>query len=165
VRVTEHVEAAYEGDNTPLAAYGGLIAAFGAASGGLFLAAGRRGRLPQRIAFADIALLGLASQRLSRLVAKDRVGAALRAPLTRYQARGRPGELEETPRREGAGLALGQLVLCPFCLSQWIALGMVSGLVFAPRATRTAAAVLAVGSLADVLQEVYANAVPTPGER
>jgi hypothetical protein len=165
MRATEHLEAAYEGEDTPLTAYGGLIAAFGTAFGGLFLAAGRRGRLPERVPFRDIALLALASQRLARLIAKDRVGAAMRAPLTRYQTRGRPGEIEETPRRAGAGLALGQLVLCPFCLSQWIALGMVSGFVFAPRATRTGAAVLAVGSLADVLQEVYVTAVPAPGER
>jgi hypothetical protein len=39
---------------------------------------------------------------------------------------------------------------------------MVGGLLFAPRVTRTASAVLTVGTLADLLQEVYVRAVPGP---
>jgi hypothetical protein len=164
VHATERLETAYGGQDTPLASYGALVAGFGTLIGSVVVAAGRRGRLPERIAPYDLALAGVATQRLSRLIAKDRVGAVLRAPFTRYQGRGRPGEIEEAPRRGGAGLAVGQLLVCPFCLAQWVSLGMVAGLLFAPRVTRTASAVLAVGSVADLLQEVYVRAVPGPEE-
>jgi Protein of unknown function (DUF1360) len=162
MHATERLESRYGGDDTPLASYGALIAAFGALAGSVVVAAGRRDHLPERIAPYDLALAGIATQRLSRLIAKDRVTAVLRAPFTRYQGRGRPGELEEAPRRGGAGLALGQLLVCPFCLAQWVALAMVAGLLFAPRATRTASAVLTVGSVADLLQEAYVRAIPAP---
>jgi hypothetical protein len=160
---TARLQQAYAGEDTPLRPYGGLIAGFAVATGGMLVGAGRAGRLPERVAVYDIALGALAAQRLSRLLAKDRVGAVLRAPLTRYQGRGRPGEVEETPRRGGAGLALGQLVVCPYCLDQWAALAFVSGLVVAPRATRAVAATLAVGSLSDILQAAYAAFVPAGG--
>ncbi len=162
LHATERLEAGYAGEDTPLAVYGALVAGFGTIAGSVVLAAGRRGRLPDRIALYDLALAGVATQRLSRLIAKDRVGAVLRAPFTRYQRRGRPGEIEEAPRRAGAGLALGQLLVCPFCLAQWMSLAMVAGLLFAPRATRTASAVLAVGTVADVLQAAYVRVVPAP---
>lgn len=165
VQATDRLEAAYGGEDTPLATYGALVAGFGTLVGSLVVAAGRRGRLPERIAPYDLALAGIATQRLSRLIAKDRVGAVVRAPFTRYEGRGRPGEVEEAPRGAGAGLAVGQLLVCPFCLAQWVSLGMVAGLLFAPRATRTASAVLAVSSVADVLQELYVRAVPGPQER
>jgi Protein of unknown function (DUF1360) len=162
VHASERLESAYAGDSTPLASYGALIAGFGTLAGSVLLVAGRRGRLPDRIAPYDLALAGVATQRLSRLIAKDRVSAVLRAPFTRYQRRGRPGEVEEAPRLHGPGLAVGQLLVCPFCLAQWVSLGMVAGLLFAPRVTRTASAVLTVGTVADVLQAAYVRAVPAP---
>jgi hypothetical protein len=162
VHATERLGAGYAGEDTPLAGYGALVAGFGTLVGSVVVAAGRRGRLPERIPLYDLALAGIATQRLARLIAKDRVGAVVRAPFTRYQGRGRPGEIEEAPRRSGAGLAIGQLLVCPFCLAQWVALGMVGGLLFAPRVTRTASAVLTVGTLADLLQEAYVRAVPGP---
>jgi Protein of unknown function (DUF1360) len=160
--VAERLEAGYGGEAAPLASYGALVAGFGALAGSVVVAAARRDRLPERVAPYDLALAAIATQRLSRLIAKDRVGAVVRAPFTRYQGRGRPGEVEETPRRRGIGLALGQLLVCPFCLAQWVALAMVAGLLFAPRTTRTVSAVLAVGSVADLLQEAYARTVPGP---
>lgn len=162
MHVTDRLETDYGGEETPLASYGALIAGFGTLAAAAVAAAARRDRLPERIAPYDLALAGVAAQRLSRLIAKDRVGAVLRAPLTRYRGRGRPGELEEAPRREGAGLALGQLLVCPFCLAQWTSLALVTGLLFAPRATRAVSAVLTVGTLADLVQEVYVRAVPAP---
>lgn len=157
------LEAEYRGDATPLAGYAALIAAFAAAGGGALAGAARSGRLPDRLRTSDLALAGVATHRLARLIAKDRVTSVLRAPFTRYQRRGRAGEVEEEPRGHGPALALGQLIVCPFCLSQWIALGFVSGLVFAPRATRAAASVLAVSAAADLLQEAYVRFVPESG--
>jgi Protein of unknown function (DUF1360) len=52
------------------------------------------------------------------------------------------------------------MIVCPFCLGQWIALGFISGFLFAPRATRAAASVLTVSATADLLQEAYVKFVP-----
>src|SRR5690349_18222838 len=106
----ERLEAGYAGEDTPLAPYAALVATFAAAGGGVLAGAARSGRLPDRLGVYDIALASIATQRLARLIAKDRVTSVLRAPLTRYQRRGRPSEVEEEPRRDGAGRALGQLI-------------------------------------------------------
>jgi hypothetical protein len=65
----------------PLPEYAALTAAFGAVLGG-FLVVARR-RLPERIAFGDMARIGLASYKVGRLVAKDEVTSWVRAPVTR----------------------------------------------------------------------------------
>ena len=161
VTETAHrVEEEYAGEETPLATYAALLATFTAAGGSVLAGAARRGKMPDRFGVYDLVLTSVATQHLARLITKDRVTSPLRAPFTRYQKRGRPSELEEEPRRSGPGLAVGQLLVCPFCIGQWIALGFVSGLLFAPRTTRTVASVLAIGGVADALQEAYARAVP-----
>jgi hypothetical protein len=154
------LEQQYAGEDTPLGAYAALLATFAAAGGSVLAGAARRGKMPDRLDVYDLALASVATQHLARLITKDRVTSVLRAPFTRYQRRGRPSELEERPRRSGPGLAVGQLLVCPFCIGQWIALGFVSGLLFAPRTTRTVASVLAIGAVADALQEAYVRAVP-----
>jgi Protein of unknown function (DUF1360) len=160
VQPLKSLEAGYEGEETPLAGYAGLIATFTALGGGVLAVAERSGRLPDRLRVSDLVLASMATQHLARLVAKDRVTSVFRAPLTRYQRRGRPGEVDEEPRRTGPALALGQMIVCPFCLGQWIALGFISGFLFAPRATRAAASVLTVSATADLLQEAYVRFVP-----
>jgi hypothetical protein len=71
----------------PLGGYATLIGAF-ATLAGVFLAwvrvSGRE--LPERVDPRDVALLTLATHKASRLLAKDRVGSAMRAPFTRVQA-------------------------------------------------------------------------------
>jgi hypothetical protein len=44
------------------------------------------------------------------------------------------------------------LLVCPFCVGQWVATGFVFGLVLRPRATRLAASVFAALTAADFLQ-------------
>lgn len=54
----------------------------------------------------------------------------------------------------GPKRAIGELLSCPFCLSQWTAAGLVLGLAAAPRPTRFVASVLAVTGASDALQFV-----------
>lgn len=122
------------------------------------LAAKRAGRLGTRLRPQDLVLIALATQRLSRLVSKDRVTSALRAPFTAYEGEGGPGEVEERPRGRGLRRAVGELLVCPFCLAQWIATALVVGLLFAPRVTRFLAGLFSVVSLADLLQLLYKGA-------
>lgn len=53
---------------------------------------------------------------------------------------------------------MGELLTCPFCLSQWVATAFVFGLVAAPRGTRLTAGVFAGLTVADFLQFAHAFA-------
>ena len=157
--VARELEAAVEPHSDqyrPLAGYGVLITAFnGLAAGGL-LAAHRAGRLPDRLDPGDLALAAVASYKLARLIAKDRVTSALRAPFTTFQEDSGFSEVEEAARGTGLRRAVGELLVCPECLGQWTSAAFVGGLVGAPRVTRTVAAVFAVYAAADVLQVGHA---------
>lgn len=128
---------------TPLGGYAALMVAF-ATSFGVAVAAAqrRRGRLPERVAPLDVAMAGLATQKLSRLIAKDPVTQPVREPFTR----GRRGTLRR---------AMGELVTCPFCLSQWVGGGFTAGLLLAPRTTRVVVAMFDMVAMSDFLQLAY----------
>jgi hypothetical protein len=89
-------------------------------------------------------------------VSKDSVTSPLRAPFTRYEGVSGPAELKEGVRGTGFRKAVGELLSCPFCLSQWVSTGFTFGLLTAPRATRWTASVFASLALADFLQFAYA---------
>ncbi len=143
------------GHDRPLGAYLALDGAYAALVAALGAEVARRGGPPERIGAGDLALLSLATHKLSRLLAKGTVTSPVRAPFTRYQGTSGPSELEEEVRGDGLRHALGELVSCPFCLAQWIATGFVFGLALSPRATRMAASVLAVTAGSDALQLLY----------
>src|SRR5947209_1191010 len=135
--------------------YATLAAVFNGAFAGGLLAAKRSGRLPERVSAGDVLLLGTASHKLSRLVSKDKVTSFLRAPFTEYQGRGGPAEVEERARGEGLRRALGELLICPYCLGLWSSGAFHAGLLFAPRATRVVASTLTALTLSDFLQIAY----------
>jgi Protein of unknown function (DUF1360) len=145
------------GEDRPLGSYLGTMAVYGgsvAALVGVGRLAGRR--LPDRIAPYDVALLGVATHKLSRLIAKDTVTAPLRAPFTRFEGPQGQAELQEEVRGHGLRHTLGELLTCPFCMGQWIATVFAAGLVLAPRPTRLVASTLATVAISDALQNVYA---------
>jgi hypothetical protein len=135
--------------------YAMLAAVFNAGFAGALLAAKRNGRLPERIGTEDLILIGAASHKLSRLIAKDRVTSFVRAPFTEYQGRGGPAEVEERARGEGVRRAIGELLVCPYCLGLWASGAFHAGLLFAPRATRVVASTLTALTMSDFLQIAY----------
>lgn len=140
----------------PLGGYTALMGLYAAAvTVGAVALRRRKWPLPEVRAF-DIALVGVATHKLSRRVTKDSVTSPLRAPFTRYEGVAGPAELKEEVRGTGLRKAVGELVSCPFCISQWVSTGFVFGLVAAPRATRWTASVFASLALADFLQFAYA---------
>jgi hypothetical protein len=144
------------GERPPLAAYATFATIFHAAMAGAVAAAKRSGRdLPERVGAGDIVLIGTASYKLSRLISKKKVTAFVRAPFTELEGKGGPAELEEKPRGRGARRALGELLVCPYCLGLWASGGFHAGLLFAPRTTRFSASVLAAMSISDFLQIAY----------
>jgi hypothetical protein len=143
------------GAGRPLAAYTLLTAGFFGGLAGALAAARATGREIDRPGIGDIVLGGLAIQKVSRLIAKDKVASFLRAPFTRFQEPAGHGELEEAPRGEGLRYAVGELVGCPYCMAQWVAGGFAVGHVFAPRTTRLLSAMWAAQAIADGLQLAY----------
>jgi Protein of unknown function (DUF1360) len=147
------------GGERPLGGYAVLTGAFLALGGGF--AAWLRGsgrELPERVAAGDLALVTVATHKVSRLVAKDRVTSTVRAPFTRLEDDAAAGEVSEVPRGRGLRRAVGELVVCPYCLGLWIAAAFNAGLVVAPRATRWTASVFAALFGSDVLQIAYRKA-------
>ena len=105
----------------------------------------------------DLALITVATHKTSRLIAKDRVTSTVRAPFTRFQGDAGPGEVDDAARGHGLRRAIGELLVCPYCLDLWTAAATAS-LLLAPRATRWITAILTVTSGADTLQIVYKRA-------
>jgi Protein of unknown function (DUF1360) len=144
------------GEERPLASYAWLTGAFAGAAIAFSEWMRRSGReLPEQIAPGDLALMTVATHKAARLLAKDRVTSAVRAPFTRFQEEGGPGEVEEQARGRGLRRALGELLICPYCLSVWIATAFAAGLVVAPRPTRWTASVLTAVFGSDLLQASY----------
>jgi hypothetical protein len=143
----------------PTRDYAALVAVFNGVLASVLLArqCSREG-LPERIAPQDLALFAFATQKLSRVITKDKVTSALRAPFTAVEGKGGAGELEERPRGRGLRRAIGELLTCPFCLGTWIASGFVYGYIYSPRITRTLASIFAVSGTADFLQQLYVKA-------
>lgn len=148
--------AGYAEEDVPLGSYAVLVGVFNGLFGVLLLLSRRsRGGLPEKVGFGDVLLLGVATFRLSRMLGKDKVTSFLRAPFTEYEGSGGPGEVEERPRGRGVRRALGELLVCPYCLAQWVAAAFVYGLVLRPRTTRLVASVFAVKAIADACQIAY----------
>ena len=144
------------GGDRPLGGYAALMGLYGVAvTAGAVALRRRNGPLPD-VRPVDIVLVGVATHKLARRMSKDSVTSPLRAPFTRYEGVSGPAELQERVRGRGLRKAVGELISCPFCLSQWVATGFVFGLLAAPRATRWVASMFASLALADFLQFAYA---------
>ena len=75
-------------ERPPFRTYAALAAVFNAGFAGALVAAKRSDRLPESVSAQDVVLIGTASHKLSRLIAKDKVTAscAPRSPSTRAAA-------------------------------------------------------------------------------
>ena len=120
-----------------------------------FLFCRRRSSLPARIEITDLILLGLATQKLSRVATRSKVMMPLRAPFTKNPEAIGSGEVEETPRGTGLQKTIGELLTCPFCMATWISLALMVGFSFEARVTRFVAGIFAIGSVSDFAQQGY----------
>jgi uncharacterized protein DUF1360 len=146
-------------DHRPLGGYSTLSAIFGVSFVGGLVAARCAGRpLPTELSVKDVVLTGLATQKLSRLLTKEKATSFLRAPFTTFQDATGHGEVEEAARGEGLRRAVGELVICPYCIAQWIAGAFIVGHVAAPRLTRLLTSMWTAHALADAVQVAYSAA-------
>ena len=112
-------------------------------------------RLRRKFSVLDLALLGIATHKLSRIVAKDRITGILRAPFVNYIRSAGAGEVEEEPRGSGFQRGIGHLISCPYCMAPWCATALSFGLLFVPRVTRFFAGILVSVTASDFLHRAY----------
>ncbi|MFL5824512.1 MAG: DUF1360 domain-containing protein [Solirubrobacteraceae bacterium] len=144
-------------DSRPLRGHALLFSIFNAGVAAVAVGQWRSGKpLPERIPAEDMALMAIATYKLSRVVSKDKITGFLRRPFTRYKGESeRPSEVSEEPRGTGFRRAVGELLVCPYCLDQWVGTAFVATYLREPRLARTLATLFTVVSGADLLQETW----------
>jgi hypothetical protein len=136
----------------PYGVYAALTATFLGAVAIVAVAGARRRRLLPAAGPFDLAVLGLATFKASRTLARDEVTSFIREPFVE----GRTTEDETPLQTGGARQAIGELVTCSRCVGTWIAALIAALDTLVPRAGRLLAWCLAIGGLNDWLQAGFA---------
>jgi hypothetical protein len=142
-------------ERPPFLPYLGFMSVFSALIATTVSIAKRQRRLPEKVDPAEVLLVGTASHKVARMLSKDKVTSPLRAPFTELEGSGGPAELEESSRGTGLRKAIGELLICPFCLGLWVVAAFSVGLLFAPRVTRFVASLFATLTISDFFQVAY----------
>jgi hypothetical protein len=146
----------YGGKKERLYSYSTLVGVFNLIFATFLFVAKRLDRpIPERVEAKDLALLGVATHKLSLLGTQDAVTSPIRAPFTEFQEKESPKSVEDKPRGRGLRRSIGELLTCQFCLGMWVASFFMYGLVLAPRVTRFVAALFAVVTISDHLHQTY----------
>jgi len=144
---------AIRGQSPPYEAYAAIMGTF---VGGLALVGGLARLLdrdPQEHTWLDLATLAAASFKASRTIAGDEVTSFLREPFVEGQAYGGGEEPLETG---DVRQAIGELVTCSRSIGTWVAAGLASTQVLAPRFGRLLTWTLGTAALNDFLQAGFA---------
>ena len=131
--------------------------------GAVSAAAAARDRPPDKIGPTDLALLGLATFKASRTVARDKVTSFVREPFVEGAAY--DGEDERPVHDSEVRQAIGELVTCTRCIGTWLGAGLASVQILAPRTGRLLTTVLAAGALNDFLLAGFAALTNKSNER
>ena len=133
----------------PYRAYATIVGTFVAGLGAVSGLAALRGKPHHAISATDLTLLGLATFKASRTVARDKVTSFVREPFVEGEAY--DGEDEKPTHETEMKQALGELVTCTRCIGTWIGASLASMQILAPRTGRLLTTVLAAGALNDFL--------------
>jgi hypothetical protein len=155
-KVQQEILEGYGGEEQRLYSYATLMGLFNLIFAVFLLFVKGTGRnIPERVDTKDLALLGVATHKLSLIGAQDAVTSPLRAPFTELQEKESPKSLDEKPRGKGLRRSVGELLTCQFCLGMWVASFFTYGLVLAPRVTRLIATIFTVVTISDYLHQTY----------
>ena len=138
----------------PYHAYATIVGAFLAGLGAVSGIAAARDRPQQEVSALELALLGLATFKASRVVSRDKVTSFVRDPFVEGEAY--DGEDEEPTHDTEMKQALGELVTCTRCIGTWIGAGLAATQILAPRTGRLLTSVLAAGAVNDFMLAGFA---------
>jgi hypothetical protein len=136
----------------PYAAYAGIMSTF---VGGLAVAGGLAHLLDRDArdsSTLDLAVLGLATFKAARTISRDDVTSFIREPFLEGEAGGDEQPVETGDLRQ----ALGELVTCSRCVGTWVAAGLGTTQILAPRFGRLLTWTLAAAGANDWLQAGFA---------
>lgn len=140
----------------PAGMYAGIIAVYLSLLGFLATLIRRKKALSETPPAQDLAMLGLATFRFSRLITYDRVTQVLRLP---FVERGEGYEqiegTQETPQGSGLRRSLGQLLNCSWCASVWAGTFNVSIYALFPQVGRFWNMVMMASGISEILDPVF----------
>jgi hypothetical protein len=137
----------------PHGAYAETQGTFDAGLAGAGLLARALGRSAQEQSTLDLVVLGVATFKAARTIARDEVTSFIREPFVVGEAH----EGGEEPVETGdMRQAIGELVTCSRCIGTWAAAGLTSTQVVAPRFGRVLTWTLAAAGINDFLQAGFA---------
>jgi hypothetical protein len=137
----------------PHGAYAEIMGTFVAGLAGAGLLARALGRSAQEQSTLDLVVLGVATFKAARTIARDEVTSFIREPFVEGEAH----EGGEEPVETGdMRQAIGELVTCSRCIGTWAAAGLTSTQVVAPRFGRVLTWTLAAAGINDFLQAGFA---------
>jgi hypothetical protein len=96
----------------------------------------------------DLVALSAATFKAARTLSEERVASFIRDPFVEG--------VEERPAGEGLQRALGELVTCSRCVGTWVAAGLASSQMVAPRFGRALTWTLGAAAANDFLQAAFA---------
>jgi Protein of unknown function (DUF1360) len=140
-------------ERPPYSSYAAIAATF---VGGLTASsalARALGRDPRELTALDFATLAAATFKAARTISHDKVTSFVREPFVEGEAYGG----DEEPAGEGTRRAIGELVTCTRCVGIWVAAGLGSAQVVAPRFGRLLTWTLAAGAANDFLQTAFVS--------
>jgi hypothetical protein len=141
----------------PFGAYATIIGAYLSVFGLVAALARRKRALPKELPSGrDLAVIGIATYRLSRLITHDRVTSVLRQPFVESGKGEEQIEgTKEQPKGRGLQLAIGQLLNCAWCASVWSGTFNVSAYLLFPRLGRMFLMVLMASGIAEFLDPIF----------
>ena len=133
----------------PQGQYAAIMGTFVAGLAGAGLLARALGRDAPEYQPVDLAALGIATFKAARTVSRDQVGSFIRDPFVEGDARdGGQDPVATGDLRQ----AIGELVTCSRCVGTWVAAGLTTTQVVAPRFGRLLTWSLAAAGVNDFLQ-------------
>ena len=148
-------------ERPPYESYAAIMATFAAGLAAAGAAARLLGRDAQCHSALDFAVLAAASFKASRTVARDEVTSFVREPFVEGHAHEGGEEPLETG---GMRQAVGELVTCSRCVGTWVAAGLATTQILAPRFGRLLTWSLGAAGANDFLQAGFAALAERVGD-
>ena len=135
-------------ERPPYIAYAAIASTFlGGLAGAGSLARVLR-REPRELSALDLVMLSAATFKAARTVSREKVASFVRQPFVEGEAYAG----SEEPVGNGARRAIGELVTCTRCVGTWLAAGLASTQLLAPRFGRLLTLSLGAAAANDFLQ-------------
>jgi hypothetical protein len=137
----------------PYRAYAQITGAFVEGLAAAAAVARMLGRDPRDETALDLVVLSAATFKAARTITRDDVASFIRAPFVEGEA----GHGDDEPVETGdLQQAIGELVTCSRCVGTWVAAGLATTQIVAPRAGRLLTWSLAAAGVNDFLQAGFA---------